>query len=458
MKIIFENLGPIERGEIELNKLNIFCGRNNEGKTYINYLIYTILTTIDDLNMNVNKNFIEELSKEKKELEINLEKIFLESNRLGKILLSIEQEITRRLPEVFSVSSDFFKDFKIKIDLNSIVSYLKNSKSSSFFTTPNYSGIIERENEILKIKLNYDLEVEVGEIFEIKFSFPQKQESELDNFNKLILSYMKEAIFNFKKVYSFPAERSGLAIFYNELLIGRNNILDSFVRDNEYEDNLKNMIARYPKTINDYINFLSSISNIIDKKTVNEKFKELAEDIEKDFLGGEYKVKDNKKIVYIMKNGKELELYTSSSLVKTVVGIILYLKYYASYGDYFLIDEPELNLHPENQRRLARVFVKMVNYGINIVMTTHSPYIINELNNLIMLNKVSMADKKRIMINNGIVEDNIVKLKDISAYLVNNHKIEEMNKGEFGLEVESFNETVDDLNNLSDDIYSSIED
>ena len=33
-----------------------------------------------------------------------------------------------------------------------------------------------------------------------------------------------------------------------------------------------------------------------------------------------------------------------------------------------------------------------------------------------------------------------------------------MNKGEFGLEVESFNETVDNLNNLSDDIYSSIED
>ena len=152
------------------------------------------------------------------------------------------------------------------------------------------------------------------------------------------------------------------------------------------------------------------------------------------------------------------QLYTSSSLVKTVVGIILYLKYYASDGDYFLIDEPELNLHPENQRRLARVFAKMINYGINIVMTTHSPYIINELNNLIMLNKVSMTDKKRIMINNGIVEDNIVKIKDISAYLVNNHKLEEMNKDEFGLEVESFNETVDNLNNLSDDIYSSIED
>ena len=100
----------------------------------------------------------------------------------------------------------------------------------------------------------------------------------------------------------------------------------------------------------------------------------------------------------------------------------------------------------------------MINYGINIVMTTHSPYIINELNNLIMLNKVSVTDKERIMNGNGIAEDSIIKIKDISSYLVKNNEIKEMNKGEFGLEVESFNETVDNLNNLSDDIYSSIED
>ena len=45
MKVMFENLGPIKKGRIELNRLNIFCGKNNTGKTYINYLIYTILTT-----------------------------------------------------------------------------------------------------------------------------------------------------------------------------------------------------------------------------------------------------------------------------------------------------------------------------------------------------------------------------------------------------------------------------
>ena len=36
MKVMFENLGPIKKGRIELNRLNIFCGKNNTGKTYLN--------------------------------------------------------------------------------------------------------------------------------------------------------------------------------------------------------------------------------------------------------------------------------------------------------------------------------------------------------------------------------------------------------------------------------------
>lgn len=114
MRIIFENLGPIEKGEIELNKLNIFCGKNNTGKTYINYLIYTILTTIN--NFKNSKDFIKELPEEKYEIEVNLEKVLFEENYLKELLLSIEEKVIESLPIVFSVSKDFFKDFKIKID------------------------------------------------------------------------------------------------------------------------------------------------------------------------------------------------------------------------------------------------------------------------------------------------------------------------------------------------------
>ncbi len=458
MKVMFENLGPIKKGRIELNRLNIFCGKNNTGKTYINYLIYTILTTINNLNFKNNKEFIKELPKDKREIEINLEEVLFKENYLKELLLNIEEKITERLPVIFSVSKDFFKNFKIKIDYNSI-NLNKKIHPNRFFFIGDHYGIIEKEGINIKIRLDEEFKNEIGETFDLDFNISRNQPNEIERINRVITNYIIAIIFNLKRVYPFPAERSGLAIFYNELLIRRSNILDSFVRENRDEEILKDMVSRYPKPINDYINFLSQMPRVMERQTrKNNKFIQLAEDIEKNFLCGEYKVKDNKKIVYVTENGKELELYTSSSLVKTVVGIINYLKYFAVKGDYFLIDEPELNLHPENQRKIARIFARMINYGINIVMTTHSPYIINELNNLIMLNKVSVTDKERIMNGNGIAEDSIIKIKDISSYLVKNNEIKEMNKGEFGLEVESFNETVDNLNNLSDDIYSSIED
>ena len=75
----------------------------------------------------------------------------------------------------------------------------------------------------------------------------------------------------------------------------------------------------------------------------------------------------------------------SSSAVRSLLDIGFYLEHIAKKGDLLIIDEPELNLHPENQRCIARLLAKLVNYGIKVFITTHSDYIVKELNTLIML-------------------------------------------------------------------------
>ena len=56
---------------------------------------------------------------------------------------------------------------------------------------------------------------------------------------------------------------------------------------------------------------------------------------------------------------------------------------------FLIIDEPELNLHPQNQRKVARLLARIVRAGIKVMISTHSDHIVRELNNLIMLS----ADK-----------------------------------------------------------------
>ena len=37
-----------------------------------------------------------------------------------------------------------------------------------------------------------------------------------------------------------------------------------------------------------------------------------------------------------------------------------------------MIDEPELNIHPANQRHIARLLARLVNAGMSVVISTHA--------------------------------------------------------------------------------------
>ncbi len=92
-----------------------------------------------------------------------------------------------------------------------------------------------------------------------------------------------------------------------------------------------------------------------------------------------------------------------------MAGFDLYLNHMASKGDFLIIDEPEMNAHPEAQIALTELFALLVNRGLNITMTTHSPYIIDHLTNLIEASKLPEDSKIQL-------EDQF-KLKNREAFL-----------------------------------------
>jgi predicted ATPase len=44
-----------------------------------------------------------------------------------------------------------------------------------------------------------------------------------------------------------------------------------------------------------------------------------------------------------------MPLHFTSSTVKTLFSLVFYLQHLAKPGDYLMIDEPELSLHPDNR-------------------------------------------------------------------------------------------------------------
>lgn len=88
-------------------------------------------------------------------------------------------------------------------------------------------------------------------------------------------------------------------------------------------------------------------------------------------------------LCYAPRSGPRLPVHAASSLMRSLAGLDIYLRHAAQPGDVIIIDEPEMNAHPEAQLMVSEILGILVNEGIHVVVTTHSPYIVDHINNLV---------------------------------------------------------------------------
>ena len=77
------------------------------------------------------------------------------------------------------------------------------------------------------------------------------------------------------------------------------------------------------------------------------------------------------------------------------------------------MEEPEAHLDAENQRALASVIAMLVNAGVKLLITTHSDFFVNQLNNLLLLSQLS----KRSRASRRYLASEVLAPDSVSAYL-----------------------------------------
>jgi hypothetical protein len=77
-----------------------------------------------------------------------------------------------------------------------------------------------------------------------------------------------------------------------------------------------------------------------------------------------------------------LPIRAAASLAKSMTPLAFYLAYYATPGDALVIDEPEMNAHPEAVVALTELLAALANRGVHVILTTQSPYLVDHLTNL----------------------------------------------------------------------------
>ena len=76
-------------------------------------------------------------------------------------------------------------------------------------------------------------------------------------------------------------------------------------------------------------------------------------------------------------------------MVSELASVVLYLRYLVEPGDLLIIEEPESHLHPALQTAFARELARLVHFGVRVMLTTHSEWILEAPANLVRLSELS---------------------------------------------------------------------
>ncbi len=464
VKFRFKNLGPVKEAELELGDLTIIAGRNNTGKTYLAYALYGFLKMWNERPLAEKSIAIESLINDvitEGHARKKVDRETLNQERKAAIRKMARLFSEGGLAKVFRAPQEVFTKAAIEVEFN------------SEFPEERSHELRLRSGDLLSIK--YD-----GTELIINYSYNQILEDPGDVIEwirdwlpSLYLYFLSQELSDlYYSPFILSAERFGISLFYKELDFNKSQVLnilqqieldmwqeigDDKIRESFSPFSLINSAtSRYALPIKDNIDYTRGISDLQAEKSAIFEDK-LFDDI-KDMMEGYYRSSSDA-IQFRSKARKErrfdLPLYRASSSARGLSDLYFFLRHVAKKNHLLIIDEPEGHLDTANQIQFARLMARLVRAGVKVLITTHSDYIIKEINNLIMLCQ-SFEDKNKVVKKLRYKKNDFLPADSVRAYVAENGSLTACAIDEFGIDMPFFDKTINDINRASNELASRL--
>ena len=453
LKIELKNLGILKQAEFSLGDLTVICGENNTGKTYATYALYGFLNSWRrHLRFPVSDSQIQSLLTDGG-IRIGLAQYVKSANR---VLRNACKQYADRLDSVFAAREGQFRNSEFHIEIGAV-----DIRDKEFTREIGQRVTCSKEKG--------------SEELTVALTVKEEPEREVDSIflNSAIRFAIGNTIFedSFPSPFISSVERTGVAVFRRELNFARNRLLEEIGRADP-KINPRQLLFKayqsYPSPIEENVDFIRQLEDVGKRRSfIAKEYPEVLENFA-DIIGGDYTITQDDQLYYTPKGTRlKLTMVESSSTVRSLLDLGFYLHHVTQKGDLLMVDEPELNLHPANQRRIARLFARLVNLGVKVFITTHSDYIVKELNTLIMLNH-DKPHLKIIVDDEGYQTAELIHSDQVKVYMAQEALMpleggqKRRRKGVtlveadvdpvLGIEAPSFDETIDEMNRIQSDI------
>ena len=455
----FRNIGPVNDAELELGDLTIIAGRNNTGKTYIVYTLYGFLKTweswpdADDFMLQNRNDHFPDIPTIARQLRRNgqatmvLHRESLNNQRRNLIQKIADAFSTSGLPAVFSSRRQDFQSSAIEVDL-----HVPNTSDRH---VPQHS---QREHHD-PISLDYN---ESSLVFTLRKTSKKPDISDLHH--NLVYEYLVFLLGNYlPEPFILSAERFGISLFYRELDFTKNQLVDLLQRlgDDRNRERISPFIfidratSRYALPIKDNIDYTRSIPDLQGRAGLYDY--RLFDDI-KDMMDGYYG-NSGDDIRFISKTRRNrrfnIPLHLASSSARGLADLYFFLRYIAQPNRLLIIDEPESHLDTANQILLARLLARFVKAGLKVLVTTHSDYLIKEVNNLVMLSQ-PLTDKASVVRKLKYSAEDFLSPSCIRAYVAEKNGLSKCDVDHFGINMPVFDSTIDQINRTANELAARV--
>ena len=398
-RIEIRNFGPIKELNVDIKDFTILIGPQASGKSTIAKTIFFFKSLTDDLV----KYFIE--SVEKKDF----------SKSIGTYAKSIRQKYL----DYFGASTHL-NDLRLKYYYTEKVWISITIETNHKYITPNFSKVFMDEFKSL-----------VREAIDFSNSIPQRNPSlltskdllQIDNDKRKFVSYIKNrcnAIFQEDRELVFiPAGRSLLATLSDQLQFINPRNLDFLMRT--FLDKINIVRPIFNKSLSDII----KERRLLTQYDIDYNKTKLAEEIISKILKGKYQYdKDGEKIYFDGNKYVKLNFSSSGQQESLWILLLLFIIILEKQNVFIVIEEPEAHLFPDAQKEISNLIALMSNVeNSQVMITTHSPYILASINNLILANKVG---SEKAEVSTKINKNLWIKRSKVYAALVTNGQVKDI--------------------------------
>ena len=369
-RIEIKNFGPIKELNLDIKDFSLLIGPQASGKSTIAKTIFFFKSLNDELV----KYFIESIDK----------------NDFSKSIGTYAKSIRKKYLDYFGASTHL-DGLHLKYYYTETVWISITIETNHKYITPIFSKIFSEEfNTLVKEAINFSDSIGQRNPSLLTSRNLIQLDSDKRKFVSNIKSKCNSVFQEDRELMFIPAGRSLLATLSDQLQFINPRNLDFLMRS--FLDKINIVRPIFNKSLGDII----KERRLLTQYDIDYNKTKLAEDIISKILKGKYQYdKDGEKIFFDTNRYVKLNFSSSGQQESLWILLLLFIIILEKQNVFIVIEEPEAHLFPEAQKEISNLIALMSNVeNSQVIITTHSPYILASINNLILANKVGSENAK----------------------------------------------------------------